>query len=225
MDLTQLDYVSARDHMVDSQLRPNRIVDPRLIRAMRTIPRERFLPPELADMAYVDEDVRLPGGRNFMEPLVLAKLIQLAKVRQGERVLVVGAGAGYGAAVLQALGGNVTALEEDPALLERARQVLPELAPGVTITPGALAQGRPGPWDVILIEGAVPQIPAAIGSQLNPQGGRLVTVLAQPPGLAKGVLAEAINPGAPEPTLRAQPYFDCATPGLPAFRPKPAFKF
>jgi protein-L-isoaspartate(D-aspartate) O-methyltransferase len=225
MDLTQLDYVSARDHMVDSQLRPNRIVDPRLIRAMRTLPRERFLPPELSDVAYIDEDIALPGGRNMMEPLVLANLIKLAKVKQGERVLVVAAGSGYGAAVLDACGAKVTALEQDPALLERARRVLAEVAPGVTVEEGPLRAGRPGPWDVILIEGAVPQIPAAIGGQLNAHGGRLVTVLTQPSGLARGVLAEPINPGASEPKLRAQPYFDCATPMLPAFRPAPSFKF
>ena len=105
MDLTQLDYGRrARPLMVDSQLRPNRISDPRLIRAARSIPRERFLPPHLTGMAYADEDVALPGGRNMMEPLVLANLIQLAKVRHGERVLVVGAGAGYGAALLDACG-------------------------------------------------------------------------------------------------------------------------
>jgi protein-L-isoaspartate(D-aspartate) O-methyltransferase len=225
MDLTQLDYGSARDHMVDSQLRPNRIIDPRLIRAMRTLPRERFLPPELAEIAYIDEDIALPGGRNMMEPLVLANLIKLAKLKPGERVLVVAAGSGYGAAVLDACGAKVTALEEDPALLERARRVLPDVAPGVTLVEGPLVAGRPGPWDVILIEGAVPQIPAAIGGQLNAHGGRLVTVLVQPPGLPRGVLAEPINPGAPEPKLRAQPYFDCATPMLPAFRPPPSFRF
>ena len=225
MDLTQLDYASARDHMVDSQLRPNRIVDPRVIRASRTIAREQFLPPALAGMAYADEDVPLPGGRNMMEPLVLANLIQLAKIRRGERVLVIGAGAGYGAALIDACGASVTALEEDPALLERARAVLPGVAPGVAVVEGPLIEGRPGPWDVILIEGAVPQIPVAIGAQLNAHGGRLVTVMAQPPGLPRGVLAEPINPGAPESTLRVQPYFDCATPILPAFRAKLAFKF
>ena len=225
MDLTQLDYASARDHMVDSQLRPNRIVDPRLIRAARTLPRERFLPANLADMAYADEDLALPGGRNMMEPLVLANLIQLAKVRHGERVLVVGAGAGYGAALIDALGASVTALEEEPGLLERARAALAAVAPGVTVVEGKLTEGWPGPWDLILIEGAVPEIPAAIAAQLDAQGGRLVTVLAQPPGLPRGVLAEPINPGAPAPRLRAQPHFDCATPILPAFRAKPAFKF
>ena len=104
MDLPTLDYASARDHMVDSQIRPDRVVDPRLIRAMRTLPRERFVPAAQASMAYIDEDVRLPGGRVLMEPRVLAHLVQLARVRLGERVLVIGAGTGYGAAVFEACG-------------------------------------------------------------------------------------------------------------------------
>ena len=211
--------------MVDSQVRPDRIVDPRLIRAMRTLPRERFVPPGRASMAYIDEDVRLPNGRALMEPRVLAHLVQSARVRAGERVLVVGAGTGYGAAVLASLGAVVTALEDDETLLAIARAVLPDVAPSVTIQIGPLTAGLPGPWDVIMIEGAVNEIPSAIGQTLNHQGGRLVTVLAQSGGMGKGVLAEPINPGAPDVTLRAQPQFDCATPLLPAFKPVPTFQF
>ena len=225
MELPLLDYASARDHMVDSQVRPDRIVDPRLIRAMRTLPRERFVPPGRANMAYIDEDVRLVDGRVLMEPRVLAHLVQSARVRAGERVLVVGAGTGYGAAVLERIGAVVTALEEDEALLAIARAVLPEVAPGVTIHAGPLTAGLPGPWDVIMIEGAISEIPPAIGATLNHQGGRLVTVLAQSGGMGKGVLAEPINPGAAQVTLRAQPQFDCATPMLPAFKAAPAFQF
>ena len=211
--------------MVDSQIRPDRVVDPRIIRAMRTLPRERFVPPERASMAYIDEDVRLPGGRVLMEPRVLAHLVQSARVRAGERVLVIGAGTGYGAALLDACGAAVTALEEDEALLAIARAVLPSVAPKVVLQAGRLQDGLPGPWDVILIEGAVTEIPPLIGATLNHQGGRLVTVLARNGGMGKGVLAEPINPGAPQVTLRAQPQFDCATPMLPAFLAAPVFQF
>jgi protein-L-isoaspartate(D-aspartate) O-methyltransferase len=225
MDLPTLDFAAARDHMVDSQLRPNRIVDPRIIRAMRSLPRERFVPPALASMAYIDEDLALPGGRVLMEPLVLARLVQLARLQKGERVLVVGAGSGYGAALFASCGAAVTALEQDEELLAAARRVLPAVAPDVVVQSDSLRAGLAGPWDVIMIEGAVREIPPAIGAELNPHGGRLVTVLAQSPGLGKGVLAEPVNPGAPHPMLRSQPYFDCATPYLAAFLPPPAFKF
>src|SRR4051794_24236294 len=214
MDLTTPDYAAARDFMVDGQVRPNKVVDPRIIRAMRTLPRERFVPAQLRNLAYTDEDLPLPGGRSFIEPLVLARLIQLARVRSGERALVVGAGAGYGAAVLAACGAAVTGLEEDESLLALGREVLSEIAPAMTLQAGPLAAGLPGPWDVILIEGAVSEIPRTIGAQVSPHTGRLVTVLASSPGLGQGVLAEPVNPGAPNPVLRAQPHFDCATPFL-----------
>jgi hypothetical protein len=82
------DMTEARRHMVDGQLRPNRINDPRLLAAMGEIARERFLPPSMAARAYVDEDVRLPGGRALIEPMVIAKLVQLLSIRDGDRVLV-----------------------------------------------------------------------------------------------------------------------------------------
>lgn len=225
MDLPSFDYASARDHMVDGQIRPNKVIDPRIIRAMRSLPRERFVPAAQACLAYVDEDLPLPGGRALMEPMVLARLVQLARVRDGERVLVVGAGPGYGAAVLAACGGMVTALEQDKALLEIARRVLPALAPRVTIVEGPLVDGAPGPWDVMLIEGAVRDIPPALARQLRPDGGRLVTVLAQGAGLGQGVLAEPSGSGPAGMQLRAQAHFDCATPLLTAFLAAPAFVF
>jgi len=227
---TQLaDYASARDHMVDGQVRPNKVIDPRIIRAMRSIPRERFVPPHLASLAYVDEDVPLDRGRALMEPMVIARLVQLARVREGDRVLVVGAGPGYGAALLAACGGQVTALEEDEALLAIARRTLPEFAPGAALVAGLLASGlaNGAPWDVILIEGAVRAVPAAIALQLNPVGGRLVTVLT-PGNVAsggQGVLAEPGQHSAPSATLRAAPMFDCATLLLPPLLPVASFQF
>lgn len=223
------DYAAARDHMVDGQIRPNKVIDPRIIRAMRALPRERFVPPHLASLAYADEDVPLARGRALMEPMVIARLAQLARVREGERVLVVGAGPGYGAALLAACGGRVTALEEDEALLAIARRTLPEFAPGTVLVQGPLAAGQAdgAPWDAILIEGAVRAIPPAIAPQLNPWGGRLVTVLAHGNAASggQGVLAEAGQHGAPNAALRPQPMFDCTTPLLPPLLPKPAFQF
>ncbi len=219
------DFAAARDHMVDGQVRPNKVIDPRIIRAMRTLPRERFVPPHLASRAYADEDVKLPGGRALMEPMVIARLVQLLRVREGERGLVIAAGSGYGSALLAACGGTVTALEDDPSLLAVARSVLPGLAPGVSIVEGPVASGWPSgaPYDFILIEGAVDAIPDGLAAQLAP-AGRLATVTAAATGQGRGVLAEAVHVGDGV-RLRAQPMFDCATPLLPQFRPPPAFTF
>ena len=97
-------FTQARNHMVDGQVRPNKVVDARVIGAMRRLPRERFVPPELAGLAYIDEDVKFGNGRALVEPMVIARLVQLARVRPGDRALVVGAGAGYGAALIAACG-------------------------------------------------------------------------------------------------------------------------
>lgn len=217
-----LDFEEARLRMVDSQVRPNKVNDPRIIAAMRALPRERFLPPSLAGLAYVDEDVDLGHGRVLMEPMVIARLVQTLRPRRGERALVVAAGTGYGSALLAACGLQVTALEEDEALLGMARRVLGETAPQVRLVSGPLAAGWAdgAPWDVVMLEGAVRQIPPAVASQVRRDGGRLVTVLATEGGTMSAVLAEPSSTG-----LRAQPEFDCATPLLPSLLPRPAFVF
>jgi protein-L-isoaspartate(D-aspartate) O-methyltransferase len=219
------DFAAARDHMVDGQVRPNKVIDPRIIRAMRSLPRERFVPAHLASRAYADEDVKLPGGRALVEPMVIARLVQLLRVRDGERGLVIAAGSGYGSALLDACGGIVIALEDDPSLLAIARALLPSLAPRVTIVEGAVTGGWPqgAPYDFILIEGAVGVVPEILADQLTPTG-RLATVAASASGQGRGVLAEAVHVGAGI-RLRAQPMFDCATPMLPQFSPRPAFTF
>ena len=219
------DYAGARDRMVDSQVRPNKVIDPRIIQAMRRLPRECFVPPAMAPLAYADEDVPLGNGRYLMEPMIIARLVQLLQARDGDAALVVGSGPGYGAALLHACGVRVTALEDDPALLAIARRLLSGLAQGVTLVEGPLPAGWPAaaPYDVILIEGAVAQVPDAFATQLKP-GGRVAAVLAGPGIPGHGVLAEPVAVGGSL-RLRAQPFFDAATPMLPQLAPRSAFTF
>jgi protein-L-isoaspartate(D-aspartate) O-methyltransferase len=225
-----MDTADARNRMVDSQVRPNKVVDPRIVVAMRQLPRERFVPPQLAPLAYADDDVPLGGGRYLMEPMVIARLVQAAAVRAGEQVLVVGAGSGYGAALLASLGAVVTALEVDPALLALARAVLPELAPSVALVTGPLAAGWPAgaPFDIVLIEGAAEEIPPALLGQVRRDGGRIVAVRAIAGAVGYAALGEVVAatgnvPGSA--SVAWQPLFDCATPVLPALRRAPSFVF
>jgi protein-L-isoaspartate(D-aspartate) O-methyltransferase len=219
------DMAEARKHMVDGQLRPNRVVDPRLLAAMGDIPRERFLLPHLASRAYVDEDVRLPGGRALIEPMVIARLLQLLAIREGDRVLVVGAGTGYAAAVAARCGAEVVALEEDAALVAAARRVLAGLvAPAaLRVVEGAITEGHPAgaPYDAILIEGEVPEVPQAIIGQLA-EGGRLATILA---AASRGVSSRAVLGRRVGGAFSLSDAFDCATLPLPAFRRALGFVF
>lgn len=227
MDRHVIDYTDARNMMVDGQVRPNKVYDSRILGAMRRIPRERFIPPHLAAFAYVDEDVKLANGRALMEPMVIARLLEIARVRDGEQALVVGAGSGYGAALLAACGARVTALEEDEGLLALGRPVLAAIAPSVRVVSGPLAQGwlSGAPYDLVLIEGAVEKLPPELVAQTNPHGGRLVTVRLAGGRMGQGGIAEptpaALNGGQP----RFQPHFDCATPVLPPLRRPPGFVF
>jgi protein-L-isoaspartate(D-aspartate) O-methyltransferase len=215
-------FADARKCMVDSQIRPNRVTDPRILAAMRSIPRERFLPPGVQALAYADEDVPLGNNRFLMEPMVFARLLQAATLRQNERVLVVGAGTGYGAAVLAACGCRVTALEEDPALLAMAAKILATEAPGVTLVSGPLAAGwsAQAPYDLVLIEGAVPEIPPALAEQTQQESGRVMAVVNAGGRVSQAVIAEATPLG-----LGVSPLFDCATPAIPSLRKAPVFAF
>ena len=227
MASTTLPFAAARQFMVDSQLRPNKVTNPALLEAMRQIPREVFLPPALASLAYADQDVRLGGtaagsGRVLMAPLAFARLAQLLDPVAGERVLVVGSGTGYGAAVLASCGARVTALDEDEALLEFGRTALRGLGLAVTAQHGRHRDGLPGlqPWDAILIQGAIEVVPHGFAAQLRPGTGRLVTVLGKPD--RPGVAALGERQGA---ELVLASMFDCTTAMLPGFEAVSEFQF
>ncbi len=221
MDRHEIDYADARDRMVDSQVRPNKVTDSRVLDAMRRLPRERFVPPQAAVLAYSDEDVPLGNGRVLVEPMVIARLVQLAAVRPGERALVVGCGSGYGAALLAACGAEVTALEEDRALLALARTALAGIG-GISLVEGPLRDGWPegAPYDLLFIEGAAEEVPPALVAQIRTPGGRLVGVMAASDRIGHAGIGEPSGGG-----LSIQPVFDCATPPLPALRRQPGFVF
>jgi protein-L-isoaspartate(D-aspartate) O-methyltransferase len=166
------DFAAARTAMVESQLRPQGVTDRAVLDAMGTVRRDDFLPPETRPLAYVDRAVSMGDGRFLAAPTVLGSLLTQMMPVRGQRALVVGAGTGYSAAVLQAMGLDVVALESSPALAASAREN------GIDIVEGSLEAGwkKGAPFDQILIDGAVEYIPDAIVDQLA-NGGRLGTAL------------------------------------------------
>lgn len=219
---TGRERMTARSMMVDSQVRPNKVTDARIIAAMRSLPREAFLPPALATRAYCDEDVALGSGRIMPQPMTIARLLQEAALRTGERVLIVAAGTGYGAAVASLCGATVTALEQDPALLAIARGALATHAPDVRLAEGPLAAGWPdmAPYDCIIVEGAVDDLPPVLAVQLD-GSGRLVMVRS----LGENQTGHAVVGRTSGGRLSFRTAFDCAMPSLPAMRKGRGFVF
>lgn len=176
-----MDYETARRHMVDNQLRTNKITDEALLAAMGELPREVFFPRAKRSAAYIDDDVEIAPGRYVMDPMVIGRLLQLAQPRSSDLALVVGAGSGYAAAVLSRCVASVVALESDAKLAERGVSAMRELGiDNVAYIVAPLAAGHPrqAPYDLILFDGAVPEIPQVIADQAL-EGGRIVAVLAE----------------------------------------------
>jgi protein-L-isoaspartate(D-aspartate) O-methyltransferase len=204
------DFAVAREAMIECQLRPQGVTDPAVLGAMALVQRENFLPSHTRPLAYVDRSVSIGEGRFLVAPAVLGQLLTQMKAQREQRALVVGAGTGYSAAVLRAMGLQVTALECSPALAAVAREQ------GVEVTEGPLGAGlqKAAPYDHILIDGAVEVIPDAIIDQLA-DGGRLGTAIVDR-GITRLIVGR--KAGGAFGTLS---FGDAGVPALPGFtRPK-----
>jgi protein-L-isoaspartate(D-aspartate) O-methyltransferase len=216
------DYASARLHMVEGQLRTNKVTDMAILQAMLDVPRERFVPEQLKGSAYVDEDIPLGDGRFLMEPMVFARLLQFAAIEPRHVVLEVGTGTGYGAAVLGRIAASVVALESDRRFVQRAQALLGELGTrNVSVIEGPLAAGYPkrAPYNAIIFSGAVAAVPPAITDQLA-DGGRLLAVVRPATQFGQAVLMVRKHG-----VVSQRVIFDAATPVLPDFAPQPSFVF
>jgi len=213
--VTEQNYEQMRQAMVASQLRTTAVNDPRVVAAMGKVPRERFVPAGQAALAYLDKSLPLGGGRAMPSPMVTGRLLTEARVRATDRALVIGAGSGYSAAVLAELVGNVFALEEDAALVGTA-----PLPHNVTRVAGPLGKGwaKDGPYDLIVFDGAVEQIPSVIIDQLA-EGGRLAA-----PNLEEGISRLSIGRKAGG-GFGMLSFADAEAPVLPGFAIERGFRF
>ncbi|MBL4612170.1 MAG: protein-L-isoaspartate O-methyltransferase [Emcibacter sp.] len=173
------DIASARQHMIDGQLRPNEVNDEIIIAAITSVSREKFVPKKLGGVAYHDNDIQVAPGRSLMGPMIFARLVTAADVKKTDLVLDIGCATGYSSAVLGHLAEAVVALEEDASLAEKATNVLAvESCDNVAVVTGPLVEGlaAQGPYDLIFINGMIDQIPTTLTDQIA-EGGRLICVL------------------------------------------------
>jgi|SRR5262245_57579774 len=219
-----IDCKQQRINMVEHQVRPSDVTDRRIIRAMLEMPREVFVPSSLRALAYMDGTLPVEAGdartgRCLLAPRTFAKLAQLAEIGPDAVVLDVGCATGYSTAVLARLAKSVVAVEVDAALAAWATATLRQLGiANALVLEGALPKGAPthAPFDAILLEGAVPFIPAELLEQLK-DGGHLAAVLND------GAFGRAMVWQRSGKLVDARPAFDAGAPALPGFFREPQF--
>lgn len=205
-----------RQAMVASQLRPNAVNDPRVVTAMASVAREAFLPVDAREMAYRDTAIPLGRGRFANLPMATGRLLTEAYLESTDRVLLIGAAGGYAAAVLAQVVANVVAVESDPVLLDLARHALSGTS-NVTIVEAPLPVGAPdgGPYDVLIVDGAVETLPDALVAQVR-AGGRITSGI-----IERGVMRLAAGRRS-EGGFALIPFVDVECVTLPGFAtPKP----
>jgi protein-L-isoaspartate(D-aspartate) O-methyltransferase len=217
--VTVHNFEAMRQAMVASQLRTTAVSDRRVLNAMKTVPREAFLPEDRRAIAYADVSVPLGGGRALSSPMAIGRLLTEAGVREDDHVLLVGAATGYTAVLLARLAASVVAVEEDAPLAELATQALAGL-PRVELVTGPLRCGWAGsaPYDLIVIDGAVEIIPDELTAQLA-DGGRIAT------GLLENTVSRLCIGRKAGGSVGFARFADAEIPALPGFETARSFIF
>ncbi len=216
-------FTERRQTMIESQLRTNKVIDVALLHAFETVPKEEFIAPELRGLAYVDEDLMIGHGRFILEPMVFAKLIQALDLNSDDSILDIAAGCGYSTSILACLGQSVVGIEANQELAGTAQKNMQHHSiDNAVILHGEHTEGfeAEGPYDAIVIEGALAQVPEKILHQLSTKG-KLVTILRQHrAGPGKAVMFRRAGDG-----FKHQILFDAQTPVLEEFNQSNAFIF
>lgn len=217
-NVSEHDFKQMRSAMVASQLRTTGVNDPRVIAAMSEVAREVFIPADRQALAYADLAVPLGFGRELTSPMALGRLLSEAGLRGDERSLVVGAATGYSSALLARLAAEVTALEQEPELASAATGNL--AGTGVDVVIGPLVEGweAKAPYDLILIDGAVEQVPQAIIDQMADRGIMMLGLIED--GVSRLCIGRMVG-GA----FGTTAFSDAAIAGLADFRKPRTFSF
>jgi protein-L-isoaspartate(D-aspartate) O-methyltransferase len=217
-------FSTARQKMVDGQVRTSDVTDSRILDAMVALPREEFVPENKRALAYLDLDLDVASGaakRFLIKPVLTAKLLQAAEIANTDNMLIVGCATGYAAALASQLAGKVTATENDPDLVATGKEILARRGiKNATFQLGEPGAGAPasGPYDVIMLNGATEIVPEQLYGQLK-DGGRLVGVFALIRPSRAMIVTHSHN------DFGSRALFDAAAPVLPGLEQRPAFVF
>lgn len=213
------DYQTRRTLMVDTQVRPSDVTKFPIIEALLSVAREDYVPDSQRDAAYVGENIAIGGGRVLLEPRTLAKMLDAVDVQPGDVVLDLGCGLGYSTAILAQLADFVVAVEDDGARAEEAQQILSSHGvDNAAVFEGALAEGaeKNGPYDVVILQGAVETLPDALLAQVK-EGGRVVAIFAE------GALGVVRVGRKIDGAMNWRMAFNASAPVLPGFAREAAF--
>lgn len=213
------DHSARRTMMVDTQVRPSDVTKFPIIEAMLNMPRELFVPDDLAEAAYTGENLKVSDTRSLLDPRTLAKLLDALDVTDRELVLDIGCATGYSSALLARMAQAVVAVEEDEALADTAEQALHQVgAETVVIHKGKLTDGAPdyAPYDVMILQGGVEEFPQALVAQLR-EGGRVICLFMSG---ALGVARLGVRQGD---HIAWRDVFNAAAPVLPGFEKQAEF--
>ena len=207
------DYKTRRKIMVDTQIRPSDVTKFPIIDAFLSVPRERFVPDGKREAAYIGENFEIGQSRILLEPRTLAKLLDALDIHKDELVLDIGSGLGYSSAIISLIAEVVIAVEDDSSLVSEAEEILSEIGvDNVVVQIGKLEDGAPehGPYDVIILQGGVGEIPGAILNQLK-NGGRIGAIFIEE-GLGTAKIGFKLNE-----KITWRYSFNAAAPILPGF--------
>lgn len=210
-----------RTTMIDGQILPNKVTDPRVISALSDTPREAFVPKALRSVAYIDEDLEIAAGRYLMEPMVFARLVEAAEITADDLVLDVGSNLGYSSAILARLASSLVGVDSDGEMVAQANANLLKLEIGnAAVVEGVMEEGvaKEAPFNVIFLNGCVEYIPQALIDQLA-EGGRMVGVRMEN-GLGRGFLG--VKSGG---IFGVEDFMDANIPMLPGFAKAKKFEF
>jgi len=219
-----IDFIQARTNMIDGQIHPAGVVDVGILDSFQNIPREEFMPDKLQSVAYTDENLIIGQNRFLLEPIAHAKMLQAAEIKSTDIVLDIGSAYGYSAAILSSLASTVIAVESNKRQIDKAARLWEKHSlSNIVQVENKPKIGAPkhAPYNVIVINGAVAEVPQSILDQLD-VGGTLVTVIVE---VGKQVGKAVVFRKSEDGNVSSSPIFDAGIPYLEGFEPVPEFQF